>query len=110
MGLDGIGDFKVRPLHEVPSNSSLSTLEDDIELSDVQFAQSIILAEEAALNGKDEFKTVERLYDLNSTSLSLSLARTRLLKSRCLSGIHNFTKHMLERRVGKEGRTCHVPK
>jgi len=41
----------------------------DVKLSDIQVMQSIILAEEAGLEGKDEFKTVEHLHELDSTQM-----------------------------------------
>jgi len=54
----------------------------DVKLSDIQVMQSIILAEEAAQEGRDEFKTVERLPDLDSVMMSFSTNSSRSLQER----------------------------
>jgi len=107
--LDGLGDLKAPYVQEEPSNVRCSTLDVDVELSDVQILLSIMLAEEAAYNGKDDFKTVEKLDDLVSRRLLLYLVRIRILKSQFLSGISDFTKQLLEKWIQKESQTYRIP-
>lgn len=45
-------------------------------LSDIQVMQSIVLAEEAAQHGKDKFKTVEKLTELDTVEISFSTGGT----------------------------------
>ena len=82
---DGLGELKVPHHQQVPSNITCSTLDIDIELTNAQFTKSLWLAEEAALKGEDDFKTAERLNDLDEGISPISLARIKLLKSRFMN-------------------------
>merc|ERR1719512_671740 len=52
----------------------------DVKLSDIQLMQSLILAQEAASEGKDEFKTIENLDELDSIEMSFSRRKRRKLR------------------------------
>lgn len=54
----------------------------DVKLSDIQVMQSIILAEEAAQDGRNEFNTLERLSDLDTVTMSFSTTSSRNPKQR----------------------------
>jgi len=71
----------------------------DVKLSDIQVMQSIILAEEAAQDGRDEFKTVERLPDLDSVTMSFSTTSSRSAPRRVGLGsrIGSFSKRNVPR-------------
>lgn len=115
--LDGLGDDSPPPstqisedsMHGVPSNITFSTSSSstplyenlDIELTDVQILQSILLAEEAASKGRDDFKTVENIDKLNSKSLHLSLASSKLMKSKLFSGFGRLKRQLSQRSIRK---------
>jgi len=95
--------------HRVPSNITFSTSSSsttlyenlDIELTDVQILQSILLAEEAASKGIDTFTTVDNIDELNSKSLYLSLASTKLMKSKLFSGFGKLKRQLSQRNIRK---------
>jgi len=49
----------------------------DVKLSDIQLMQSLILAQDAANEGQDEFKTLENLDELDTVEMSFSSGNKR---------------------------------
>jgi len=49
----------------------------DVKLSDIQLMQSLILAEEASRSGKDEFKTLANLDELDRVEMTLRLRQDK---------------------------------
>jgi len=98
-----------RGLSDLTYDQDLSSKDmrvNDVKLSDIEILQSITLAEEAALNGKNEFKTVNSLDDLNKVKLSMSITQPKPLKSksRLASKLIKVRKH-----VGEKVRNIKLP-
>jgi len=80
-----------------------------IKLSDIEILQSIALAEEASVSGKSEFKTVDRLEDLDSVKMTMSVPSTdnkiRVLRSQL---VLRFVK--VKKQVGKKVSAIRLPR
>jgi len=82
--LNVLHDIKLEPdsmsadvvaLQHATEDLARAVAECDVKLSDIQVMQSIILAEEASQDGSDEFRTIERLPDLDLVKMSFSTTR-----------------------------------
>merc|ERR1712176_615194 len=78
-------------LQEATADIVRSINECDVKLSDIQLMQSLLLAEEAARSGKDEFRTKENLDDLDKVSVS-SGKRIKLAKGKVRSRLRKVTQ------------------
>lgn len=95
------------------SKSMQANTQKVLKLSDIELLQSITLAEEASLNGKDEFRTVDNLCNLDRVALSVSLSQNKPVKSKFLSRMKKVKNHIsgfekVKENVGEKMRVIPV--
>jgi len=76
----GTGAADVRKLEKAADDLAQAIEACDVKLSDIQLMQSIVLAQEAASDGKDEFKTTENLDGLDSIEMSFSRKKRKKIR------------------------------
>jgi hypothetical protein len=90
------------------AQAALALAELDIKLTEIQLMQAILLAEEASLSGKSEFKTTEQMEDLKKVEVFDELFREKTSKSIVKERAKSFfssTMKQAKRAKERTGRT-----
>jgi len=79
------------------AQAALALAELDIKLSEIQIMQAILLAEEASLSGKSEFKTSEKsVSDLNNVRVAVNISKDENGAKKVRAQAQNFFNHTLK--------------